>query len=85
MRLELHNDVEGKPPYTVLPEDISDAFRDFCRENGVTLDIERNVFRADNKPYDFGHFRNDVSVEDLRDLVSDWNAKQRAARRQPKG
>ncbi len=84
MWLETHSDIEGRPSYTVIPEDISDAFRQICHDNGVEVELERGVFRSDGKSYDFGTFRNNA-MEDVRDIVEEWNREQRRASRQRAG
>ena len=81
MKLELHNDLEGRPPYTVVSSTRSDDLAEFFTENGVQTTVERDVFRAGQNPYDFVHFSEDADHDELSQLIARWNADERAAKR----
>jgi hypothetical protein len=81
MRQELHNDVEGQPPYTMMPEELTDSFQAFCAKCEVEVDIDPAVLRGGGKPYDYVGLKGKLSVEELREMIAVWNWEQRAAKR----
>lgn len=82
MWLEIENNIKDKPPYTVLPDQFADAFKQFMNDKGVAVvDTWYSAFRHNGIPYDFVFFRNDQSVERLQEYADEWNLKQRAAKR----
>lgn len=78
MKLELHTDLPNRPAYVLVQSDLSQSVRQFFHENGVQTTIEPEVFRSDGHPFDFVLFPEDTDIGDVGELVSRWNATQRA-------
>ena len=81
-KLELHNDIHGRLPYTVVPSNDADRVRKFLADNGVRTNVEREVFRAEGNSYDFVRLTDEADTTQLDALLQRWNAEQRAAKRQ---
>ena len=57
------------------------SVKEFFEKNGVHCTVESEAIREEGKPYDAVFFQDGIEVQRLSDLVEQWNAEQRAAKR----